>query len=186
MPAPAVPYPWQVLFARQKPHRSTESNDDWKAVMKVGAGGSWASRCAALCVRVLASAAPRCSLHHCPILPPHSPWCCRLRCPGRAGSTRQAGLLARCRSCTHPCCRLACHASCLATKPRSNPAPWPCMTLLSRSPPTLPGLGRECLPEPPPARPIRQQCVLRGGLPAGEGAALGAGGLARRLSAVPG
>lgn len=25
----------QVLFARQKPHRSTESNDDWKAVMKV-------------------------------------------------------------------------------------------------------------------------------------------------------
>lgn len=52
MPAPAVPYPWQVLFARQKPHRSTESNDDWKAVMKVGAGYSWASRCAAaLCVR---------------------------------------------------------------------------------------------------------------------------------------
>lgn len=29
----------QIFFQRQKPHRSTESSDDWKAVMKVGAGG---------------------------------------------------------------------------------------------------------------------------------------------------
>ena len=29
----------QIYFSRQKPHRSTTSNDDWKSVMKVGRGG---------------------------------------------------------------------------------------------------------------------------------------------------